>query len=110
MEGKFAALWVKYLPAIRILLKKSMTSEDQQITLGKLELQSVDSRKNVNFSFSLEIVRGKMQNRVDVADIGRDLFDVLSNDPVARHFMSDKTILMQMARSGLLTFKATVVA
>ena len=36
-EGKSVALWTKYLPAIRILLKKSVT-EEQRITLSKIEL------------------------------------------------------------------------
>jgi len=47
-EGKFLALWTKYLPAIRILLKKAVT-EKQQITLSKMELQSIDNRKNVKW-------------------------------------------------------------
>ena len=39
-EGRSVALWTKYLPAIRILLKKAV-NEEQQITLSKIELQAV---------------------------------------------------------------------
>jgi len=107
-EGKFLMLWNKYLPAIRILLKKSVT-EDQQIMLSKMELQSVDTRKNVNFSFSVEISKGKMENSIGVSPIGKDLFAVLAGDPVVRLFMSDKTISLQMTRASVLTFKTLVV-
>jgi hypothetical protein len=104
-EGKFLALWTKYLPIVRIQLKKSM-NEDQQISLGKMELQSIDNRKNVNFSFSLEISKGKVENRIGVAPIGKDLFEVLSKDPIVSSFMADKIISLQMTRASLLTLKS----
>ena len=103
-EGRFLALWTKYLPAIRILLKRSV-NEEQQISLGKLELQSVDNRKNVNLSFNLEISNGKIENSVGVPPMGKDLFNVLYNDLITRNFMSGKNIVIQMTRASLVTFK-----
>lgn len=104
-EGKFLTLWAKYLPPIRILLKRSV-NEGQQILLGKMELQSVDNRKNANFSFNLAITKGKVENTIGVAAIGKDLFNVLSNDMVTKNFMADKNIIIQMSRASLLTFKS----
>jgi hypothetical protein len=103
-EGKSVALWTKYLPAIRILLKKAVT-EEQQITLSKIELQSVDNRKNVNFSFNLEISNGKVESSLSVSPMGKDLFNVLNGDQLVRRFMLDKKITIQMARSSLVTFR-----
>lgn len=104
-EGKFLALWTKYLPVIRILLKKSV-NEEQQVSLGKMELQSVDNRKNANFSFNLAIIKGKVENSIGSNPIAKDLFYVLNNDMIVRGFMSDKTITMQMTRASLLTLKS----
>ena|SRR5882672_637207 len=103
-EGRFLALWTKYLPAIRILLKRSL-NEVQQITLSKLEMQSVDNRKNVNHSFNLDILKGKIENSVGVPPMGKDLYNVLSNDQITRNFMTDKSINIQMTRASLVTFK-----
>jgi hypothetical protein len=103
-EGRSVALWTKYLPAIRILLKKAVT-EEQQITLSKIELQSVDARKNVNFSFNLEISNGKIESSMGVPPMGKDLFNVLNGDALVRKFMFDKKIVIQMTRSSLLTFR-----
>ena len=102
-EGRFLALWTKYLPAIRILLKKAVV-EEQKITLSKMELQSVDNRKNANFSFSIEISKGKIENSIGVPPMGKDLFSVLNGDQVVRNFMVDKTIKVQLSRASLLTF------
>jgi hypothetical protein len=103
-EGKSVALWTKYLPAIRILLKKAV-NEEQQFTLSKIELQSVDNRKNVNFSFNLEISNGKVESGLGVSPMGKDLFNVLNGDLLVRKFMLDKKIMIQMTRSSLLTFR-----
>jgi hypothetical protein len=103
-EGRSVALWTKYLPAIRILLKKAV-NEGQKISLSKIELQSIDNRKNPNFSFNLEILNGKIENSIGVPAMGKDLFSVLNGDLVVRNFMIDKKIMIQMSRSSLLTFK-----
>ena len=103
-EGKSVALWTKYLPAMRILLKKAM-NEEQQLAFSKIELQSVDNRKNVNFSFNLEISNGKVESTLGVSPMGKDLFNVLNSDLLVRSFMLDKKIMIQMTRSSLLTFR-----
>jgi hypothetical protein len=103
-EGKSVALWTKYLPAMRILLKKAMT-EEQQFTFSKIELQTVDNRKNVNFSFNLEIWNGKIESILGISSLSKDLFNVLNGDPIVRNFMADKKIMIQMNRSALLTFR-----
>lgn len=103
-EGKSVALWTKYLPAMRILLKKAM-NEQQQLALSKIELQAVDNRKNVNFSFNLEISNGKVESTLGVSSMGKDLFNVLNSDLLVRNFMVDKKIMIQMNRSSLLTFR-----
>jgi len=100
-------LWTKYLPAIRILLKKAVT-EKQQITLSKMELQSIDNRKNVNFSFDLEISNGKVENSMLVPQMGKDLFSVLNGDQIVRKFMLDKKINIHMTRASLLTFECSI--
>src|ERR1700743_3468185 len=103
LEGRFVSLWTKYLPAIRILLKKAV-NEKQQITLSKMELQSIDNRKNVNFSFDLEISNGKVENSIAVPAMGKDLFSVLHGDLLVRQFLLDKKVSIQMSRASLLTF------
>jgi hypothetical protein len=103
-EGRSVALWTKYLPAIRILLKKAV-NEEQQFTLSKIELQAVDNRKNVNFSFNLEISNGKVESGLGVSPMSNDLFNVLNGDLLVRRFMLDKKIMIQMTRSSLLTFR-----
>lgn len=100
-EGRYWALWTKYLPAIRILLKKAI-AEEQQMAVGKLELQSVDTRKNVNFSFIMEIHHGKIENSLKVHALGKDLFSVLNGDPVARAFLRDKNVVFELTKATML--------
>src|SRR5258708_4921926 len=103
-EGRYLALWTKYLPAIRILLKKAVT-EQQQMSVGKLELQSIDTRKNVNFSFNMEINHGKVENSLAVHALGKDLFNVMNGDSVVRTFMRDKNIVIEMTKATMLSIR-----
>lgn len=103
-EGRYLALWTKYLPAIRILLKKAV-AEEQQMSVGKLELQSIDTRKNVNFSFNMEINHGKVENSLAVAALGKDLFSVLNGDSVVRTFLKDKNIAIEMTKATMLKIR-----
>ena len=103
-EGRFLAIWTKHLPVFRILLKKAV-NEEQQLTMSKMELQSIDNRKNANFSFNLEISNGKVENSIQVPPTGKDLFSVLNSDAVVRNFMIDKKIMIQMTKSLSLTIK-----
>jgi hypothetical protein len=104
-EGIFLALWTKYLPVIRILLKRSVR-EEQHVSLGKLELQAADSRKNANYTFNLEILNGRMENGIGSKPISKDLFIVLSNDLAVTDFMSDKMITIGMGKNSQLTLKS----
>jgi hypothetical protein len=106
MEGRFLALWTKYLPVIRILLKKSMV-EEQQVAVGKLELQIIDNRKNANYSFNLDIVKGKNENTIGSTAIGKDLFAVLNQDAAVKSFMSENNISIKMTRGAQLTLKSS---
>ena len=106
MEGRFLALWTKYLPIIRILLKKSV-NEEQQVAVGKLELQIIDNRKNANYSFNLEIVKGKNENTIGSTAIGKDLFAVLNQDSIVKNFMSENNISIKMTRAAQLTLKSS---
>jgi hypothetical protein len=74
-----------------------------------MELATLDNRKNANFSFNLAITKGKVENTIGVAAIGKDLFSVLSNDSIIKSFMDDKNISIQMTRASLLTLKSTPV-
>ena len=103
-EGSYLALWTKYLPAIRILLKKSVV-EEQQMAVGKLELQSIDTRKNPNFSFNMAISHGKVENSLGMPVMGQDLFSVLSGDAVTRAFLKDKKVSIEMSKSTMLSIR-----
>lgn len=104
-EDKFLSLWTKYLPVIRILLKKSVNG-DQQVALGEMELRSLDNRKNANYSFNLEILKGKMENRAGGTTIGRDLFTILNDDLQVRRFMVDKNVGFKMGSNFMLIIKS----
>jgi hypothetical protein len=108
-EGMFSALWTKYLPILRIMLKKSITGE-QQVSVGKLELSSVDNRKNANHTFTIEISKGKASNMVGSKVIAKDLVTVLNGDPLVRSFLADKLVHISMGKNSQLLLRTDLLA
>ena len=77
--------WKKYLPVIRILLKRSATA-DQSFNLDRLDFEKVNKSRRPLCSFSIELVKGRLSSlRAPVP--GKDLTEVLLEDAVARELV-----------------------
>lgn len=72
----YVNLWKKYLPVIRILLKKSAT-EEQQLGLNRSEFEATGSRDKAGYFFNLELSNLKGANDISGSAVARDLKDVL---------------------------------
>lgn len=70
-----------------------------------LELKAIDTRKNPNFSFSMEVKNGKIDNSLLVHSMGKDLVSVLNGDPATRVFLSDKNVVIEMTRAAMLNIR-----
>ncbi len=69
--------WKKYLPVIRLLIKKSATAE-QMVTLNRTDFETNKLRKP-SCSFAAEIVNGRMAT-LNASAHAKDLLWVLTQD------------------------------
>jgi len=60
--GVYTQLWKKYLPVIRLLLKKTADT-DQKLQIYKHEFASTGAKNKLGYIFNLEIVNGKAINK-----------------------------------------------
>jgi len=81
-------LWKKYLPVIRIFLKKS-TEESQTLKLFKHEFEVVGDREKAGYQFNLELNKGVVANNISGSAVARDLRDVLHEDQSARNLLKE---------------------
>jgi hypothetical protein len=84
----YTQTWNKYLPVIKILLKRSISAE-QHLNLNVSDFEKKGSRKAAE-KFSMQFHGGKANNIIHSSGIAKDLAFALLNDPgtnelLARH-------------------------
>ena len=81
--------WKKYLPVIRILLKKTDNGA-QQLQLFKYEFEALGDRDKSGFQFNLALINGKVSNDISGSAVARNLASVLQDSPDIRLILRDK--------------------
>lgn len=79
--------WKKYLPVIRLLLKRSAETE-QTITLNRTDFEKTTKLRKPACSFAVEIVKGRL-SAINQSVPAKDLLGILHEDDAA------KTLLRQ---------------
>lgn len=102
----FIQTWNKYLPVIKILLKRSLNSE-QTLDMNKSDFQRAASGKKVKFTFSVVLIKGRLTGIVNPPPLARDLATVLQQDDVSYKFLRLNEMEFSMNSSFQLTIRAT---
>jgi hypothetical protein len=108
-ERKYLQTWKKYIPVIRLYLKKSVT-EDQQFKLNITDFESAGDRGKSGYTFNLQMENGKMTNNISGSAVARDLFELLKADEVIKAFLQDKSVKISVGKSFMLTIKSSHVS
>lgn len=74
--------WKKYLPVIRLLLKKSATS-DQSMTLNRIDFEKTNKLRKPACSFSIELKNARLST-INQSAPAKDLLEILMQDDGAR--------------------------
>lgn len=94
--------WKKYLPVIRLLIKKSATTE-QTVTLNRTDFETNKLRKP-SVSFSVEIVNGKMRT-LNASAHAKDLLLILTQDSSTDALLRKRHFTISLNSDFQLTIK-----
>jgi len=86
MTNMFFQTWVKYIPIIRILLKRSAKGE-QKLEMNSSDFLRAAGGRKVKFNFCFSLHNGKLQNLESAPPLGRDLIDALLDDDTSSRFV-----------------------
>ena len=95
--------WKKYLPVIRILLKKSATKE-QTVNLNRIDFERTTKLRKPVVSFNVDIIRSRIYP-ITKSVPARDLLTILQEDERCRELMSDNQYNITLSGDFLLTIK-----
>ncbi|MDE3247818.1 MAG: hypothetical protein KGO82_04105 [Bacteroidota bacterium] len=81
-------IWVKYLPVIRILMKRS-ASGDQSLDLNKSDFEKGGVIRKAGYKFTIVFSRGRVSNVISSSTLAPDLAAVLLQDPAIKGLIAE---------------------
>ena len=105
-ERTYLQTWKKYLPVIRLHLKRSLT-EDQSFKLNITDFESAGDRGKSGYTFSITIENGKVTTGLSGSPVARDLFEALKSDEAIKAMFLDKSVKIAVGKTFLLSIKTT---
>lgn len=83
----YTQIWNKYLPVIKILLKKS-ASEEQKLGLNRTDFEKGNRTRKPSCSFNVKITNGRF-NTVSQSAAAKELVAVLLEDEVTKKLLRE---------------------
>lgn len=97
-QTKYQHIWLKYSPAIRILLKKT-EDNTQKLQLYKHEFESANKKDKLGYFFSFDMVNGKVLNMTGGTTSARDLLIVIDNIPPIKNWLKEHRVKFCLEKS-----------
>ncbi len=79
----YTQVWTKYLPIIRILLKRTTTG-DQTLDMNRIDFERAGSGRKAGYKFVIEFRKGRVSNLISSSPLASNLAAVLLLDPVVK--------------------------
>ena len=79
----YTQVWTKYLPIIRILLKRSATGE-QTLDMNRIDFERAGSGRKAGYKFTIEFRKGRVSNLISSSPLATNLAAVLLQDAVVK--------------------------
>lgn len=95
-------VWTKYLPIIKILLKKS-NAGNQTFDLNRIDFEKAGSGRKSGYKFSIEFKKGRVSNVISGSPLATDLATVLTGDALARAIIANIDVTISLNTKFQLT-------
>ena len=79
----YTYIWNKYLPVIRILLKKSVAG-DQLLSLNREDFERAGTGRKAGYKFTIEFTEGKVSNVISGSDLASHLAAAMLEDEATK--------------------------
>ena len=79
----YTHIWLKYLPIIKILMKKAAAT-DQTLALNRIDFERAGSGRKAGYKFTIEFRKGRVSNLISSSPLASNLATVLLQDGVIK--------------------------
>jgi hypothetical protein len=102
----FGQAWNKYLPVIKILMKRS-SSGDQTLAMNKTDFERAAGGRKAKLTFSLTLINGRNQHYTTPPPVAKELLTILQEDEVTKQMLRNEEFVFSMNTSFQLLIKKT---
>jgi hypothetical protein len=100
----FTQTWNKYLPIIKILMKRSATGP-QTLDMNLTDFQRAAGGRKVKFTFTVTLHKGRIQNITSPPPLARELSIILQEDDMTRQLVRQQDYEFSLNSGFQLTIK-----
>lgn len=100
----YTKAWTKYLPIIKILLKRAANAE-QTLDLNKPDFEKAGIARKSNHKFSLEFSNGRVNNGINSTPLAKNLALVLLEDKTVKETFTKDDYVIAMNTKFQLSIK-----
>lgn len=86
----YTQVWAKYLPIIKILLKKSINA-DQELPLNRIDFEKLGIARKAGYKFTIIFEDGKAAGTIGGIQLARDLATVLLENNDTKYLFKHNT-------------------
>jgi hypothetical protein len=80
-------IWKKYLPIIKILLKKSL-NEEQVLDLNRIDFERAGTARKAGYKFKIEFIDGKVGNVISGSTLAMHLAQVIMEEDSLKEILN----------------------
>jgi hypothetical protein len=91
----YVHVWNKYLPIIKILMKKT-PAETQTLDLNRIDFERAGSGRKAGYKFTIEFRQGRVSNVISGSALASDLAAVLLSDPGSKAILANNDIAITL--------------
>jgi hypothetical protein len=100
----YTQIWNKYLPIIKILLKRSAVN-DQVLELNRIDFERAGSGRKAGYKFNIEYTKGRVSNVISGSPLAADLAAVLQQDGIMKTLFSENDYQLGLNTKFQLSIK-----
>ena len=82
----YTQVWSKYLPIIKILMKRSPNGE-QTLDMNRIDFERAGSGRKAGYKFTIEFRKGRVANLISSSQLASNLATLLLLDPVIKEIL-----------------------
>jgi hypothetical protein len=97
-------VWVKYLPVLRIVLKRALAAE-QHLALNAPDFERAGYKRKSGYKFLIKLKEGRLQNFLVDMPVGSTLASTLLEDKIIKELVMENEFHISMNTKYQLTIK-----